>query len=95
MQVETTDRLDVVDITSEVREAVPDNCEAGICTVFVQHTTAGIVLTVSLDTDADQSRLLVLDGERFEGRAWVMLPHAAPFDFHGRYFPELRVTSSE
>jgi beta-carotene 15,15'-monooxygenase len=51
---------------------------------------AGVVLTVVLDTDAERSRLLVLDGETFEERARATLPHAAPFDFHGRYFPELR-----
>jgi len=49
----------------------------------------GVVLTVALDTTADRSRLLVLDGD-LEERARVTLPHAAPFDFHGRYFPELR-----
>ncbi|ERG88211.1 MAG: lignostilbene-alpha,beta-dioxygenase related enzyme [halophilic archaeon J07HX5] len=51
---------------------------------------AGVVLTVGLDVDDGRSRLLVLDGESFEERARVTLPHAAPFDFHGRYFPELR-----
>jgi beta-carotene 15,15'-monooxygenase len=50
----------------------------------------GVVLTVALDADEDRSRLLVLDGETFTERARVTLPHAAPFDFHGRYFPELR-----
>lgn len=51
---------------------------------------AGVVLTVALDTAAGHSRLIVLDGEQFEERARVELPHAIPFDFHGRYFPELR-----
>jgi len=55
---------------------------------------AGVVLTVTLDVDAGHSRLLVLDGERFEERARVTLPHAAPFDFHGRYFPELRARAA-
>ncbi|MEF8791723.1 MAG: carotenoid oxygenase family protein [Haloarculaceae archaeon] len=50
----------------------------------------GVVLTVALDPEADRSRLLVLDGHSFGERARVTLPHAAPFDFHGRYFPELR-----
>jgi beta-carotene 15,15'-monooxygenase len=50
----------------------------------------GVVLTVGLDADADRSRLLVLDGTTFEERARATLPHALPFDFHGRYFPELR-----
>jgi beta-carotene 15,15'-monooxygenase len=52
---------------------------------------AGVVLTVALDTAAERSRLLVLDGETLGERARVTLPHAAPFDFHGRYFPEIRV----
>ena len=51
---------------------------------------AGVVLTVALDTTAGHSRLIMLDGEQFEERARVELPHAVPFDFHGRYFPELR-----
>jgi beta-carotene 15,15'-monooxygenase len=50
----------------------------------------GVVLTVALDTEADQSVLVVLDGQTFDERARAALPHAAPFDFHGRYFPELR-----
>ncbi|MGZ0747419.1 carotenoid oxygenase family protein [Haloparvum sp. AD34] len=56
---------------------------------------AGVVCTLALDVDADRSRLLVLDGERFEERARVDLPHALPFDFHGRYFPELRAKAAE
>ena len=50
----------------------------------------GVVLTVALDADADVSRLLVLDGRTFEERARATLPHQAPFDFHGRYFPGVR-----
>jgi beta-carotene 15,15'-monooxygenase len=56
---------------------------------------AGVVLTVALDTAAGHSRLIVLDGEQFEERARVTLPHAIPFDFHGRYFPEVRARRSE
>ena len=44
MQIETSDRFDIVDITAAVRDAVPDDCEAGVCTVFVRHTTAGVVV---------------------------------------------------
>jgi beta-carotene 15,15'-monooxygenase len=51
---------------------------------------AGVVLSVGLDATADRSRLFVLDGETFAERGRITLPHAAPFDFHGRYFPELR-----
>ena len=51
---------------------------------------SGVVLTVALDIDAERSRLVVIDGESFDERARVELPHAAPFDFHGRYFPEVQ-----
>jgi beta,beta-carotene 9',10'-dioxygenase len=55
----------------------------------------GVVLTVALDADTDRSRLFVLDGETLAERARATLPHAAPFDFHGRYFPELRAAAAE
>ncbi|MBX0286288.1 secondary thiamine-phosphate synthase enzyme YjbQ [Haloarcula salinisoli] len=43
-QVDTTDRLDIVDITGEVEDRVPADVVQGVCTVFVQHTTAGVVV---------------------------------------------------
>ena len=55
----------------------------------------GVVLTVALDTGAERSRLLVLAGDTLEERARATLPHAAPFDFHGRYFPELRAAAAK
>ncbi|SDF37949.1 beta-carotene 15,15'-monooxygenase [Halorubrum xinjiangense] len=55
----------------------------------------GVVVTVALNVDADRSRLLVLDGETLDERARATLPHALPFDFHGRYFPEIRASASE
>ena len=47
----------------------------------------GLVLVTALDTDAERSILLVLDGETLEERARVPVPHPIPFGFHGRYFP--------
>lgn len=41
--VSTDGRTDVVDVTSEVEAAVPGDA-SGVATVFVQHTTAGVVL---------------------------------------------------
>ncbi|PSQ24507.1 beta-carotene 15,15'-monooxygenase [Halobacteriales archaeon QS_9_67_17] len=49
----------------------------------------GVVLTVTLDHEAGRSTLVVLDGETLTERARAPLPHALPFDFHGRFFPEL------
>jgi beta-carotene 15,15'-monooxygenase len=52
----------------------------------------GVVLTVGLDAGGGtgSSRLFVLDGRTLEERARTTLPHTVPFDFHGRYFPELK-----
>lgn len=44
VDVETTERVDVVDVTSGVADAVPGTVERGVCTVFVRHTTAGVVV---------------------------------------------------
>jgi carotenoid cleavage dioxygenase-like enzyme len=48
----------------------------------------GVVLATALDVDAERSLLVVLDARTFEERARARLPHAVPFGFHGRYFPE-------
>jgi len=42
-RVETEERTQVVDVTERVAEAVPDDA-TGLCTVFVRHTTAGVLL---------------------------------------------------
>lgn len=41
--VETDARTQVIDVTDDVRDAVPDDA-TGVCTVFVRHTTAGVVV---------------------------------------------------
>ena len=46
--VETDERTQVVDITDRVRDAVPDDA-TGVCTVFVRHTTAGVVVQENED----------------------------------------------
>lgn len=58
-EVETDARTEVVDITDRVRAAVPDGA-TGVCTVFVRHTTAGVVV------NENESRL-VGDIESFLG----------------------------
>lgn len=42
-EVETDARTQVLDVTNDVRDAVPDDA-TGVCTVFVRHTTAGVVV---------------------------------------------------
>ncbi|WP_049923490.1 secondary thiamine-phosphate synthase enzyme YjbQ [Halopiger djelfimassiliensis] len=42
--VETESRLETVDVTERVADAVPDDLASGTCTAFVEHTTAGLVV---------------------------------------------------
>ena len=57
IEVDTTDRVDVVDVTAAVREAIGDDVERGVCTVFVRHTTAGVIVN-------EHERRLLADVER-------------------------------
>lgn len=43
LAVETDDRVDVVDVTDDVADALPADHD-GLATVFVRHTTAGVVV---------------------------------------------------
>ena len=45
-EVQTSDRTEVVDVTDRVADEIPDDA-TGVCTVFVRHTTAGVVLQES------------------------------------------------
>jgi secondary thiamine-phosphate synthase enzyme len=56
LEVRTADRVDVVDVTAEVAAAVPA-VGSGVCTVFVPHTTAGVVVN-------EHERRLLADLER-------------------------------
>ena len=44
LQVETAERTDIVDVTTDVAESIPAQIDCGVCTVFVPHTTAGVVV---------------------------------------------------
>ena len=62
--VETDAKTTVVDITDRVEDALPADAE-GVCTVFVRHTTAGVVVNENerrlLDDLADGLDTLVPD----------------------------------
>lgn len=57
IEVTTEEPIDVVDVTDRVADAVPAGAD-GVCTVFVEHTTAGVCLNEA------EPRLLA-DIERF------------------------------
>lgn len=44
MELSTSERVEIVDVTAAVADAVPADLEAGVCHVFVPHTTAGVVV---------------------------------------------------
>ena len=52
VQVSTGERVQVLDVTGTVADEVPDAMGSGVCTVFVPHTTAGVVVNEA------ESRLL-------------------------------------
>ena len=44
IEIRSQDRFDIVDVTSEVEETIPDDMEHGIYSVYVPHTTAGVIV---------------------------------------------------
>ncbi len=52
LTIATRARVDLVDITREVRQAVTESgVRAGIATVYVPHTTCGIMINENCDPD--------------------------------------------
>jgi carotenoid cleavage dioxygenase-like enzyme len=49
----------------------------------------GVVLAPALDAQEDRTTLLVFDAATLDVLARAPLPHAEPFGFHGRFFPEI------
>lgn len=89
-------RVDVADDRSEGERGVARRWEeSGVYSgepVFVprpdgEREADGVVLSLCLDTDAERSVLVVLDGDLTE-LARAPLPHAVPFGFHGEHFRE-------
>lgn len=44
LEVTTSERVEVIDVTADVAKAVPAGTETGVCIGYVPHTTAGIVV---------------------------------------------------
>jgi secondary thiamine-phosphate synthase enzyme len=67
-RVETDERTQVVDVTERVANEVPADVESGVCTVFVRHTTAGVVVQeaesgLMADVEAFVDGLVPSDGD--------------------------------
>ncbi|MDG5820543.1 secondary thiamine-phosphate synthase enzyme YjbQ [Natronococcus sp. A-GB7] len=44
LDVQTNERVDIVDVTADVADAIPTELEDGLCTAYVPHTTAGVIV---------------------------------------------------
>lgn len=62
LQVDTTARAQMVDITDRVREVVrASGIGSGLCLVFCPHTTAGVTVNENADPDVRHDLLLALE----------------------------------
>ncbi|MBI3484418.1 MAG: YjbQ family protein, partial [Acidobacteria bacterium] len=78
LQVKTTRRTELLDITREVQRAIRDSSvKSGVCHLYVPHTTAGITINENADPDvprdieAAMDRLVPKGGpyKHYEGNA--------------------------
>ncbi|MDY7031575.1 MAG: secondary thiamine-phosphate synthase enzyme YjbQ [Thermodesulfobacteriota bacterium] len=59
--VKTNQRIEMLDITSNVRKAIADsNVRDGICCVFMPHTTAAVTINENADPDVPRDILMEL-----------------------------------
>src|SRR5688500_11456821 len=57
--VKSTKREELVEITGEVKQFIPDTGE-GVCILFTQHTTCGLTINENADPDVKHDILLFL-----------------------------------
>jgi len=71
LRVKTTQRTQLVDVTAEVQRAVKESgAVAGVCYLYVPHTTAGIAINEHADPD------VASDVEAALAR---LIPHQGPY----------------
>jgi secondary thiamine-phosphate synthase enzyme len=62
LEIQSTKRDQMIDITSKVREIVRlSTLSSGLCLVFVPHTTAGVTINENTDPDVTGDMLRQLD----------------------------------
>jgi secondary thiamine-phosphate synthase enzyme len=62
IQVKSRSRSDLIDITEKVRELLRENkIQDGICSLFIPHTTAGILINENADPSVAKDILDELD----------------------------------
>ncbi|MGC9358348.1 MAG: secondary thiamine-phosphate synthase enzyme YjbQ [Anaerolineae bacterium] len=62
IEVQTRNKVDLIDITDKIREAVRETgITQGVCFLFCPHTTAGLVLNENWDPSVEKDVAMVLD----------------------------------
>jgi len=62
LTVKTTQQTELVDITSQVRQAIQaENVQDGFCFLYVPHTTAAVTINESADPSVKSDILMVLN----------------------------------
>ncbi len=51
IEVRSSRRNQLIDITSQISETVPEDIDSGICNLFCMHTTAGLTVNENADPD--------------------------------------------
>jgi secondary thiamine-phosphate synthase enzyme len=71
LEVQTTSRVQLVDITSQVKSFLrSENISSGIITIYVPHTTCGITINENVDPSVREDIISIL------GR---LVPHGADY----------------
>ena len=61
LSIATPSRTALIDITAQVQQAIPAHLAAGLCHLFVPHTTAGLTINENADPDVKLDILAALD----------------------------------
>ena len=83
IEIKTTAREEMIDITKEVEKHLP--ASDGVCVVFVQHTTCGVTVNENADPDVQSDML---------GFLRRLIPQDEPHFKHGEENSDAHIKSS-
>ncbi|MEI3005890.1 MAG: secondary thiamine-phosphate synthase enzyme YjbQ, partial [Victivallales bacterium] len=61
LTIATGKQNELIDITSQINRAIPQNLKCGICLIHCPHTTAGLTVNENADPDVKHDLLAKLD----------------------------------
>ena len=61
INVRSSKRCELIDISSQVEKLIPPNITSGVCHLFVTHTTAGLTINENADPDVKHDILAKLE----------------------------------